>query len=92
MRDKAAQHLPETLRGDIMTIAQQWEAEGFQKGFQEGFQKGIQQALQRHLQQRFGSLPLTYVQRIVDADPETLLHWGRKMLNANTLQDVFDEN
>lgn len=33
--------LSQTLQGEIMTIAQQWEQEGIEKGIQEGMQKGL---------------------------------------------------
>jgi predicted transposase/invertase (TIGR01784 family) len=74
---QAAQHLPETLQGDIMTIAQQWEAEGFSK------------LLQRQLQKRFGNLPSICIQRLENADAETLLKWGEELLDAKTLEEVF---
>lgn len=77
-----------------MTIAEQWERKGFQKGFEKGVQLGMQQGaagvLQRHLQKHFGDLPAIYIQRIADADMETLLNWIGESVDAKTLADVFD--
>jgi predicted transposase/invertase (TIGR01784 family) len=89
---EAAQHLPETLRGDIMTIAQQWKEEGRQEAMQEvmTIAKQWQELFQFQLQKRFGTLPSTYIQRIESADAQTLLHWGGALLDAKTLEAVFE--
>lgn len=42
----ANQYLSDTLRGDIMTIAQQFRLEGLQQGLQQGFQQGRQEGQQ----------------------------------------------
>jgi hypothetical protein len=81
---QAAQYLPETLRGDIMTIAKQWK--------EEGRQEGEARVLQFQLQRRFSNLPSRYVKRIENADAQTLLHWAGEVLDAETLEDVFGEN
>lgn len=101
---EAQHYLSEELTGEIMTIAQQWKEEGIQKGLQqgmiiakqwkeEGVQKGLQQGeialLKRQLQRRFGELPFIYAQRIANANAETLLEWGDKILDAKTLEEVF---
>ena len=83
---EAQDHLSETLRGEIMTIAQRWE----EKGVQKGMQQGEATILQYQLQKRFGDLPAIYTQRIADADPTKLLYWAGKVLDAKTLADVFN--
>jgi flagellar biosynthesis/type III secretory pathway protein FliH len=107
---EAARYLSDKLQGEVMTIAQQWEQEGFKKGMaiaeqwkeqgmQKGMQKGMQQGvkqgeaalLKRLLQRRFGNLPAAYAQLVEDADTETLLHWGEKVLEPEikTLEEFF---
>lgn len=97
-----AQQWKEEGRQEVMTIAKQWEAEGLQKGLQkgmiiakqwkeEGRQEGEARLLQFQLQRRFGSIPSRYVQRIETADTNTLLYWAGELLDAETLEDVFDE-
>jgi predicted transposase/invertase (TIGR01784 family) len=92
---EAQHYLSEELTGEIMTIAQQWEQEGIRKGIQQGVQQGMQQGeaaiLKHQLQRRFGELPLMYRQRIDRADAATLLRWSENILDAKTVNDVFDE-
>ncbi len=83
-----------------MTIAEQWKEEGFKRGItiaeqreQEGIQKGEAALLTRLLQHRFGNnIPLAYAQRVAQADAQTLLQWGENILDAKTLDDVFNES
>ncbi len=102
---EAQHYLSHELQGEIMTIAQQWEQQGIQKGLQQGLHQGMTIAQQwkeeglqqgeavlliRLLQRRFGKLPAIYVERIAQADAQTLLHWGDNVLDARTLDDVFN--
>ncbi len=41
------------------------------------------------LKGRFGLLPENVIERIKDANAETLENWGFAVLNAQTLDDVF---
>lgn len=97
---EAQRYLSPKLTGEIMTIAQQWQEEGLKKGMviaqqwkEEGVQQGLQQGeaavLKRLLQRRFGEIPFIYVQRINQADIETLLYWSERILDAKTLDEVF---
>jgi hypothetical protein len=43
------------------------------------------------LQCKFGSLNTTIERRIKTADADTLLHWGERLIKANTLDEVFQE-
>ncbi len=81
-----------------MTLAQQFEQKGLQMGILQGMQQGVQQGVQqgeatilkRLLQHRFGEISFMYTQRIDAADAETLLSWSEKVLDAKTLDDVFN--
>jgi predicted transposase/invertase (TIGR01784 family) len=78
---------------------QQGLQQGIQQGMQQGIQQGMQQGMQQgeialltqQLQYRFGKLPAVYADRIAQADTQMLLQWGKKVLEAETLEDVFNE-
>lgn len=81
---EAQRYLSSELQGEIMTIAQQWEA--------EGVQKGEAAMLMRLIHHRFGELPKPIAQQITKADPQTLLVWGEKVLDAANLEEIFAED
>jgi hypothetical protein len=111
--NKVNQYLTGRLRGEIMTLAQQFEQRGIRQGIQQGIQKGMQKGMQQGIQQgmqqgiqygvqqgeaalllrlmqnRFGTVPPSYTQRIMDASSETLLVWSGNILTAKTLDDIF---
>jgi hypothetical protein len=84
---EAKHYLSQELQGELMTIAQQWEQEGFKKGMQQGEVT----LLKRLLQHRFGDLPAFYAQLIEDANTETLLYWSEKILDpeVKTFEEIF---
>ena len=43
------------------------------------------------LEQRFGTVPASYQKRLKQADSDTLLEWGRRLLSAPSLKDVFKQ-
>ncbi|MFT3741763.1 MAG: DUF4351 domain-containing protein [Gammaproteobacteria bacterium] len=65
-----------------------------QRGRQQGLQKGKQQGeaavLMRLLQRRFGDNSKAYEQRIHEADVTTLLAIEERILEAKTLEEMFD--
>ncbi|MGB6976916.1 MAG: hypothetical protein WBE18_05640 [Gammaproteobacteria bacterium] len=71
---------------------------GIKKGIQEGMQLGIQQGMQKGerlflLQQliyKFGKVPDIYRQCLKLADEKTLLLWGKRLLKASLIEEVFD--
>jgi len=44
------------------------------------------------LEQRFGALPAETIERLGQADAERLMAWGRRVLAAQTLDEVFAED
>ena len=78
--------LRETLR--------QWEkeflAQGRLEGRQEGRQEGEALLLQRQLARRFGPLPAGIVERIASASCADLERWGERVLDAASLDEVFE--
>jgi len=99
------QHLSTQLKGEAMTLAECLRQEGMQQGIQQGMQQGMQQGREqgiqqgmqqgeaalmlRLLQRRFGTIPTAYTEMIYHADPETLLQWGEKVLDARSLDEIF---
>jgi hypothetical protein len=65
----------------VSNIAQEW--------IEEGKAKGVVSLLTRQLARRFGPLPVEVTARMEDADTESLEIWGEKLLDAQTLDEVF---
>ena len=60
-------------------------------GVEEGHQAGNAGLLQSLLQHRFGSLPDWASSRLAQADVDTLGRWAVKVLDAERLEDVFED-
>ncbi len=54
-----------------------------------GIQKGEAGLLMRLLQAKFDTLPETYVEKIKNADSNTLSQWGINFVKAESLDDIF---
>ena len=83
-----------------MTLAEQWQKEGFQKGLETGLEKGLEQGLQQGLQQlrsillqqletKFGPVPLAQTARLDAANEAALRRFAQRILIAGSLDDVF---
>lgn len=55
----------------------------------EGVARGYRELLGAQLAQRFGELPVEIQARLDAADADTLNAWGRRVLTATSLADVF---
>jgi flagellar biosynthesis/type III secretory pathway protein FliH len=68
--------------------------QGIQQGIQEGIQKGIAQGealvLMRQMRQRFGELPYWAEERLARAGRNDLEQWAERILEARTLEEIFD--
>lgn len=73
----------------MTTIAEAWIEEGRTEGLAKGVVLGERQMLLSLLQQRFGTVPASYQKRLKEADSDTLLEWGRRVLSAPSLKEVF---
>jgi hypothetical protein len=47
--------------------------------------------LLRQLKHKFITIPDTYKDKIEQADPNSLLKWGERVLDVNSLEDVFKD-
>ncbi len=63
--------------------------EGKQIGLQEGRQEGERTVLERQLQRRFGALSPEITKKLSEASSTDLENWAEKVLDAETLDDVF---
>jgi hypothetical protein len=59
------------------------------EGVKEGTKQGYRDMLHALLQQRFGELPADVAARLDEADIDTLRAWGRRVLTAGSLAEVF---
>jgi predicted transposase/invertase (TIGR01784 family) len=95
--EKGQAFLSSNLKGKVMTLGQFYTQQGLQQGFQQGIEQGIEQGtlegecklLIRQLTKKFGVLSEMYVARIKQADQDTLLQWGERVLEAKTLEKIF---
>ena len=79
---------------------QQWQQQypeesttmtGFAQRYRdEGRQEGERRVLKRQLQRRFGALSAKNTERLTEASMEDLETWAENVLDAQTLDDVFD--
>lgn len=68
-----------------------FERIGIKKGIQQGIQQGEAALFIELLQYRFKIIPPEYQYRIEQADPKILLQWGKRILEAKTLEEVFED-
>ncbi|MFO1429141.1 MAG: Rpn family recombination-promoting nuclease/putative transposase [Candidatus Competibacteraceae bacterium] len=83
IRRAIATTLPKLEERLMPTIAEEW--------LEEGKVLGERQMLLNMLQQRFGTVPASYKKRLKEADSDTLLEWGRRLLSAPSLKEVFKQ-
>ncbi len=73
----------------ITSIEQLGIERGFQKGHQQGLHEGEANFLIRLLKHRFGDISPKYLQEIQEADHNTLLTWGERVVDAHSIEEVF---
>ena len=64
--------------------------EGMQQGIEQGRVQGERAVLERLLQHRFGHLSPEIVARLTQASRSDLEAWAENVLDAGTVDDVFD--
>lgn len=60
-------------------------------GIAKGFHQGESALLLRLLQHKFKTIPEAYKHKIEQASPDILLSWGERVLDVNSLEDVFKD-
>jgi hypothetical protein len=104
-RRQAQQVILETLNRDgeaprMGGITQLWREEGIELGIQQGIQQGVGRGrqegevklLRRLLSHRFGALPAWVEERLSQAPEAELETWGDRLLDATTLEQVFERH
>ena len=78
----------------IESWTKEWWEQGLQKGREEGKEEGLYlgelQTLQRLLTKRFGPLPEAVQVRLSTASREEIERWLDRVLDAQTLDEVFE--
>ena len=86
---------------------QEWRQEGLDEGLKKGLRKGLRKGreqgreqgrrlgkaelLKDQASQRFGKLSPEDAKRFDRADVDTLDRWGRRLLEATTLEELFED-
>jgi hypothetical protein len=86
-----AQAIAKGMEQGMLQGVQQGMQQGIQKGMQTGIQQGEALLLQRLLTRRFGALSATQLANIAAATPAQLESWGDRVLEAASLDEVFDD-
>ena len=87
---KSQETSSKVVQGEVRTVAQKWQEDGRLIGVQQGMQQGEARFLIKLLKQRFGTLSANDISMIEQADEDTLLTWGTRILEAETLEEMFD--
>jgi hypothetical protein len=66
--------------------------QGIEQGLKQGRAQGIADALHRQLNRRFGPLTDDVTRRLSQATPEQLEIWVERVLEAQSIDEVFAEN
>ena len=76
-----------------MTVAERLEKRGEARGRVEGRTEGRNAILSRLLTKRFGQdiFDINLQERLRNATPEQLDRWAERILDAKTLEEVFEE-
>lgn len=59
------------------------------RGREEGRQEGLASMLMALLAQRFGQVPDWATQKLTGAAPESLERWGKRIFEAQSLEEIF---
>jgi len=70
----------------LATRLQQWQEEYLQ----QGIEKGEHNLLQQLMEKRFGPLPDWATEKLAQANSQQLETWGLKLLDAGSLDEVFE--
>jgi len=75
----------------VQEWVRQWKAEGTAEGIDIGEVSGRTKMLTRQLCRRFGELPADAVEQINSATAEQLDEWMDRLMDAKSLDDVFQD-
>mgnify|MGYP005861388305 CR=1 FL=1 len=84
----------------MASLSERLKAEGMSRGMQEGMEKGMEKGMQtgeravliRLLNRRFGALCTETLTRLNEASQQQLETWADRILDARTLDEVFQDH
>ncbi len=65
---------------------------GIEKGIEKGVMQGESNLLICQIKHKFGAIGKKYQALLSHADANTLLVWGEKVLNAKTIDEIFEDD
>ncbi len=76
---------------------EEWKRDGLKEGLKKGLKKGLNEGrkegeaniLLKLIEMKFGQISLIDRKRVQSADSETLLRWGKQILTANKMDEIF---
>ena len=80
------------MAGVISRAREEGMQQGMQRGMRQGRVEGERALLERQLQRRFGLLSPEVAERLEQASAADLETWAENVLDAPTLDDVFDSS
>ena len=87
---QSLQEMRAMLAERVKSWTEEWKRQGMQEGLQQGLQQGKAEILKRQLEKRFGALPAPILDRVHKASASELDDWAEKLLDAGTLEEVFE--
>jgi flagellar biosynthesis/type III secretory pathway protein FliH len=78
------------LAETVIDWTKDWKQQGIEEGRVEGFKNGECTLLERQMIKRFGPIDPATRERLHSASPEQLERWAERILDAQSLADVFD--
>lgn len=85
------EEVPDMLENSMKSWDQQILQQGIEQGIEQGIVTGEAKILIRQLEKRFGIVPKSWMQKIQNATADELEDWSLKLLDAETLEDVFKD-
>lgn len=70
-----------------------WLQSGIQQGIEQGIQRGKQEGestlIIHQLKRKFKAIPKRYLNQVIQADQEDLLKWADRILESESLEEIF---
>ncbi|BBL35776.1 hypothetical protein Nstercoris_02052 [Nitrosomonas stercoris] len=83
------QEVTNMLSERVKDWTKNWKQQGIEEGLQKGLQKGEAGLLLRLLEWRFGAVSEAISARVKQADSPMLELWSKRILTAQTIEEVF---
>ena len=88
------------MAGIVQTARDEGMRRGIEQGVRQGIERGMRQGrvdgeralLERQLRRRFGSLSPAVAARLGEASASDIEIWAERVLDADTLDDVFNSS